>query len=1632
MKRINGRYDLQEPIGSGGMGVVYKAYDAVLRGPVALKTIRDTPSPMALELFRKECSVLASISHPNIVKISDIGEFEDGGAKKPYFVMPLLPGDTLDKANLSIDHICDVIVQTCRGLQAAHDRGLIHRDLKPSNIFVLPDHTAVIIDFGIAHMTDSRVSMTIQAGTLPYMSPEQLDRDVGPASDLFSLGVIFYEAVTRRHPFRFPTEEQTAKAIRFYTPPPAWELNNDVNQTVSRIIHKCMAKQPYNRFPNARELADTIQKAQRNQPISMFDSSHLQPRISRAAKAFEEGNAEFAAEIITKLEAEGHADPAISNLRKEIDDKLHQKRIGQLIDSARKCFEAEEYALAQQKLDQVLRMDPSNMAALMLQASVQNRVSEQKVDDWLRLARQHLDNNAFSHAREALQNLLQVRPKEATAVQLLAEADRREQKFKKVREEKSRLYQAAVDARKNGEMSAALTKMERLIALDGEVPDTTDPERSVELQKLYEKVRAEHDAAQTAIKEARRCLSENNFAAALAICDDNLKRFPGHATFQALKIDVQDTQRQELSAKIAETDRRLEAEPDLDRRIVILKEATKEYPEETHFERALRLTRDKRDLVSTIVSKAQSYEENGQFNEALERWETLRTIHHQYPGLDFQIERLKKRRDQQSRTDAKARWVNHIDALLESGMNERALSLLNNADAEFPEDEELASLRSMALQAIERNGKAAELLADGHKFCQAGEVERGLECLRQAHELDERNPAIRGAYIDALLKEAAAQLELNSDATEDLSKRVLQIDPAHPLARSLNLQALDRKREVFVNKAITETRRLQAEGDMMGALARVEQALESYPQHPRLLQLHAAIRKSMPEVASRAATASDQGVDPGRWPELEPRSGSRNAVVEPAVDLDELERIFAVAENDPDSLSALKERTEHYLVLYPDDERFRVFHTKVSGAATRLFEHKPPPPQPPPEPVPPTPSKEPAIVVVLRKLAAVRDWAAGLRDWAVNLNEQTRKLILIVGGAAVALIAVVWIAVKVLSMPIGIDIRTVPNDARVSVDGGPSVSQTHLRLNQGPHRVQVIRTGYVPYETTITVSRANKVFDFKLNKLPDLVSTAAPPAALQISTDLALGRVTIDQGAAAELQDGQFTVPELAAGQHVIDISSKNSSGQVLVETGPDGFSKIRSVQGRNLAVVAISSLKGDVSIHANSEPLPAWVDETAVEGKLGTAPLSAKDVAEGNRKLRFGTGTRERTVNFTSGTSPVLLISAISDRDAGLLIVHAGTPDATVFIDGREQKKKTNASGEFRLPNLSAGDHIVKVTKEDFETREGTVSIKKGIPTPFDAILTPLPTTATLTISNAVEGARVLLDDEELGVIGAGGTFTTDRIQRGAHTVRLRHDDYETASEQYEYKARETHAWRAVMRQIRFTVSVKGTPEGASVQYVAEGKSVELKNGQKLRAGTYTATISAAGYKTATSRFDVGPDKPNQLTFSLSAEAAIVPTPNLLQEWAKSLKKDNGWYVVPPGDAAWSPRTPGTVEFAVAIPGNKAASWYVDYRDGNDYVKYELFKDKLRRTVVHNKRKNKDKGDKRDDESIPDELRSKQENANTIYRIRIKIGVHELEHQVFVDGAWKTLDKWAPGRNLTAGKFGFLPETRLSQLVVE
>ena len=299
-------YEIIGILGRGGMGVVFKARQIALHRIVALKMLQNLERAGEKEFarFRAEADVIARLQHPNIVQIYDVGEV----AGRPYFVLEYVAGGNLAQhlngTPQSARLASEFVEVLARAVQAAHANGVIHRDLKPANILLVPAQEAAasavdtsrdpnalvadgsllkaipkIVDFGVAKIarrdweTQIHSSLTVTGdlvGTPSYMAPEQAalsGAPVGPAADVYALGAIFYELLTGRPPFNGETLVETILQVLHRDPVPVTGLQPNVPRDLETICHKCLRKEPRNRYPSASDLADDIQRFLGGKPI---------------------------------------------------------------------------------------------------------------------------------------------------------------------------------------------------------------------------------------------------------------------------------------------------------------------------------------------------------------------------------------------------------------------------------------------------------------------------------------------------------------------------------------------------------------------------------------------------------------------------------------------------------------------------------------------------------------------------------------------------------------------------------------------------------------------------------------------------------------------------------------------------------------------------------------------------------------------------------------------------------------------------------------------------------------------------------------------------------------------------------------------------------------------------------------------------------------------------------------------------------------------------------------------------------------------------------------------------------------------------------------------------------------------
>jgi serine/threonine protein kinase/tetratricopeptide (TPR) repeat protein len=277
-KRL-GHYEVLAKLGEGGMGEVYRALDSRLGRHVALKLLPQdlANDPARIDRFRREARTVASLNHPHIVTIYSVEQDADTGAH--FLTMELVEGKSLDRqlpaAGMPGPQLLDLAWALADALAAAHDKGIVHRDLKPGNVMLTADGRVKVLDFGLAKTSEAgfagadaetieRTSEGVVMGTVPYMSPEQVEgRSVDARSDVFSLGVVLHEAATGTRPFKGASSAAVLSSILRDTPPLVGASRADLPGTFGRLVARCLQKDRERRVQTAKDVRNEIDAIRR-------------------------------------------------------------------------------------------------------------------------------------------------------------------------------------------------------------------------------------------------------------------------------------------------------------------------------------------------------------------------------------------------------------------------------------------------------------------------------------------------------------------------------------------------------------------------------------------------------------------------------------------------------------------------------------------------------------------------------------------------------------------------------------------------------------------------------------------------------------------------------------------------------------------------------------------------------------------------------------------------------------------------------------------------------------------------------------------------------------------------------------------------------------------------------------------------------------------------------------------------------------------------------------------------------------------------------------------------------------------------------------------------------------------------
>ena len=331
-KRLDGRYEIHELIGVGGMANVYRCTDTIDDREVAIKILKDEylNNEEFIRRFKNESKAIAMLSHPNIVKVYDVSF----GDRIQYIVMEYIDGITL-KEYIDRQGIIEwkdalhLITQVLKALQHAHECGIVHRDIKPQNIMLLQDGTIKVTDFGIARFSDKNTrTMTEQAiGSVHYIAPEQAKGDVTDGkTDIYSVGVMLYEMTTGKLPFDGDSAVTVALKQLQSTPKRPREINPGIPIGLEQITMKAMEKMPADRYTSAAEMLSDIERLRLN-PSIVFDygKSFVDDQPTKFVHSLKDAKHENT-KIVKKVTDNNDTDDEIDELEEDEPIKTNTSR----------------------------------------------------------------------------------------------------------------------------------------------------------------------------------------------------------------------------------------------------------------------------------------------------------------------------------------------------------------------------------------------------------------------------------------------------------------------------------------------------------------------------------------------------------------------------------------------------------------------------------------------------------------------------------------------------------------------------------------------------------------------------------------------------------------------------------------------------------------------------------------------------------------------------------------------------------------------------------------------------------------------------------------------------------------------------------------------------------------------------------------------------------------------------------------------------------------------------------------------------------------------------------------------------------------------------------------------------------
>ena len=656
--------------------------------------------------------------------------------------------------------------------------------------------------------------------------------------------------------------------------------------------------------------------------------------------------------------------------------------------------------------------------------------------------------------------------------------------------------------------------------------------------------------------------------------------------------------------------------------------------------------------------------------------------------------------------------MEQIDACLHSSDYSRALALLEQATAEFPNDAELAQLEKLANDGLQRATEAHRLMTEGQELCAQDRFADGIKLLKEAYELDEHNALTRAVFSNALVEQARLVAETNWQEADQLARQAFELNPSHPLSKTVRTLILDQKREQTVTECVSQARKLQAGGDLAGAFSRIEEALAAYPRELRLIQIQETLQR---ELQSQRRQARRRDLEELRRMDREAETISDPAVKQVfgvrvqvlAGKYLEDEEVLALANGilgrldiaavqgkgsgrDGGEQKGQTPRTAALPTSAGDGATASIFSqpTEVppwsaSGKVNRLVapvsaeSAATPPPVPPPVTMPPSEGKP----------QAARDQQASSSPSPIRpmswLQLPLAAIAAVVAG--LLLLAIFFVRHRHPSIPAStvarVTVHTSPPGATIRINHEVrGTSNLQVDLPQGSYQIEAELNGYQSKATTIEAKAGSPV-------AIDLSLDPALPV-VKLSSDTGAGTVSFDDQPPVELEGAQWTLDKLASGEHKLKFDGKQGNASFTFSSAAGAMPAVKGrIAANRLLAVVVSNLGGQVHVYSSDPAAKLSLDRQS-PAAMPENGWELPQVSAGTHELALIHGDDQYKLDIDLGPAPTLATFLMSGQNIGTLIIVTGEDKARVFLDGQMQKGTTQG-GQLRIPNLEPKDYV-------------------------------------------------------------------------------------------------------------------------------------------------------------------------------------------------------------------------------------------------------------------------------------------------------------------------------------------------------